>query len=154
MQKSLSDFKNSVYAHCLQMLDLQNERLQLAVERTRDALNSETKNTAGDKHETGRAMIQLEQEKLAQQLEGLNKSRQLLKSLPVHITFDVIEAGALAKTSMGYFFIAVGIGKEIVEDEEVYVVAPTAPMAQAMLGKRKGESIKFNKQTILIEEVV
>ncbi len=39
------------------------------------ALFSETKSSAGDKHETGRAMLQLEMEKTSQQLAVINQMK-------------------------------------------------------------------------------
>ena len=52
-----------------------NNRLQTVQDTlfhsNQKALQSETKSSAGDKHETGRAMLQLEMEKAGQQLSGI-----------------------------------------------------------------------------------
>ena len=51
--------------------DFVNKRLQTVediISSNQKALQSETKSSAGDKHETGRAMLQLEMEKAGQQL--------------------------------------------------------------------------------------
>ena len=54
-----------------------------------NALDSSTKSSAGDKHETFRAIIHLEQEKLFSQLLELNKSLRILSQI------DIVERSSL-----------------------------------------------------------
>ena len=62
--------KKSLFQHCLDHL---NKNLVLYEKRKLEilaALESESKSSAGDKHETGRAMVQLEREKLGEQIKA------------------------------------------------------------------------------------
>ena len=61
-----------------------NKRAQTVEEiisSNQKALHSETKSSAGDKHETGRAMLQLEMEKASQQLEGISQMNEILSKI-------------------------------------------------------------------------
>ncbi len=83
--KKTEEFKQAkiaAYEYCVQFIDERLKRAQLQIKELEDALTSETKSSAGDKHETGRAMIQLEREKLGQQLAELEKTQQLLSKVP------------------------------------------------------------------------
>jgi hypothetical protein len=73
--------KKIVFEAALESLNEKQTRLESAFDDAQNALNDDSKSSAGDKHETSRAMVQLEQEKLSSQLENLTKLRQLLKSI-------------------------------------------------------------------------
>ena len=57
------NLKEQLYNHCLEIVEKRFEMIQTIITGIQQSLLSETKSTAGDKHETGRAMAQLEQEK-------------------------------------------------------------------------------------------
>ena len=74
-------------------------------------LNSETKSSAGDKHETGRAMLQLEMEKAGKQWVEVQQTQVLLSKVSIQPTKGPVRLGSLVHTSNGVFFLAVSIGK-------------------------------------------
>ena len=59
--------KLKIHSHCLQILNQKIEELSNALNTATESANNETKSSAGDKHETARAMMQIEQEKLGKQ---------------------------------------------------------------------------------------
>ena len=59
--------KQNIYSQCLLILNQKIEELNSALATATESANNETKSSAGDKHETARAMMQLEQEKLSLQ---------------------------------------------------------------------------------------
>ncbi len=120
----------------------------------KDALGSESKSTAGDKHETGRAMIQLEQERAGHQLR---QAEELLLSLQAINTMlppaETIQLGSLAITDKGSFYISVGLGKITLDSMLYYAVSPTAPIAAVLMGKRVGDGPVFNGQQLVIKSI-
>ena len=62
MSKSTS-LKKQLYLFCVDYVESKLTNLQSALASAREAVSDDSKSTAGDKHETGRAMAQLEQEK-------------------------------------------------------------------------------------------
>ncbi len=150
---SLREFKEQLFHLCLQQLEQKLLQLKQAMADTQEALASEAKSTAGDKHETGRAMIQLEQEKLGKQLREIQKARNALIQVPYRKKHQKVESGALVKTEQGLYFLAIGLGPIEVEGQNVFVVAPSSPVAQAMLLKEAGEMFSFNGHQNIIETI-
>lgn len=152
MKHSL-DFKKKIYDHCLALVNEKLANLHQAFTESREALQSEAKSTAGDKHETGRAMIQLEQEKMGRQLQETEKLKTMLQRVPFDKSFISVQSGAVVETDNGLFFVAVGIGQLKIEDQEVFVLAPSSPLAQAMLGKKAGEKFQFRGSENQVQSV-
>ncbi|WP_262420224.1 3-oxoacyl-ACP synthase [Flagellimonas meishanensis] len=117
----------------------------------RESLDSETKSSAGDKHETGRAMVQLEQEKLSQQLSDIEKSRSVLRRIGIGSNTTKVSLGSLVKTSLADYFIAISSEVFIDNGNHVYCISAGSPMARLLIGKEMGEEFAFNgkKYTIL-----
>ena len=63
--------KEIVFNTVKKELEKRSNIIQATFDDLKDALYSSSKITVGDKHETSRAMIQLEQEKLSQQLVNI-----------------------------------------------------------------------------------
>lgn len=143
--------KPALHQHLLQLLQNKLNVLEASFAEKREDLLSESKSTAGDKHETGRAMIQLEQEKLSGQLLQVQKQRDMLLRINPEREYNTVQAGALVQTDKAMFYITTGLGQVELEGISVFAIAPTSPVAQAMLGKKASESFEFNsnKQTIL-----
>ena len=74
------EIKESLLHFCQDYVRQKQEVLKKRGASLQESLNSETKSSAGDKHETGRAMVQLEQEKLGQQLQEIEKNDPSLKT--------------------------------------------------------------------------
>ena len=144
MKKELLEF-------CWKQVDERAERLKKQSRELQESLGSETKSSAGDKHETGRAMVQLEQEKLGQQLQEIDATRSILNKINIEKPSDKIRLGSLVKTSMAAYFIAISAGSYKKEGDVVYCISANAPIARLLLGKEKGDHFVFNgkKQSIL-----
>lgn len=153
MTKQNLQFKQQLYSECLTLVNKKLEFLNSAFAESREALGSEAKSTAGDKHETGRAMIQLEQEKMGRQLAETQKLQTILVRINPEKVCDTVQSGSLVKTNIGAFYLAVGLGKLTVEGLETFVMAPTSPLAQAMLGKKTSDKFTFNGKSIEIISV-
>ena len=59
----------------MQYVNQRADTVHQIIRSNQNALNSETKSSAGDKHETGRAMLQLEMEKASQQLAVVDEMK-------------------------------------------------------------------------------
>lgn len=127
--------------------------LEKALDDSRAEMVSESKSTAGDKHETGRAMAQLEQEKLGRQVLSARELKQTIAQIKADETHTEIQFGSLVKASIGLFFFSVGIGKLSVESESIFCLTMTSPLGNILKGKKAGESVEFNGKVILVESV-
>jgi transcription elongation GreA/GreB family factor len=127
--------------------------LEKALDDSRTEMVSESKSTAGDKHETGRAMAQLEQEKLGRQVLNARELKVAIAQINADKNHQEIQFGSLVKASNGVFFFSVGIGKLIVEDESIFCLTMTSPLGNFLKGKSAGDTVQFNGNAISILDV-
>ena len=135
--------KAKLLARCVELANAKVQALEKELAAMRHAVQSESKSTAGDKHETGRAMIHLEQEKLHQQLA---EAKLMVAELQVvgPDSNSTIGLGSLVKTNRGIFYLAASLGKVQLEETDYFVVSVKAPIAKQFLGKEAGDSANMN----------
>jgi transcription elongation GreA/GreB family factor len=113
-----------------------------------ESLGQETKSTAGDKYETGRAMLQIELQKLSLQRDKVEQQLQVLFQIDPHKACDKVEFGALVATATERYLIAIGLGKVELPSGILYVISADSPIARALAGKRVGEEIGFQGRAL------
>jgi transcription elongation GreA/GreB family factor len=124
-----------------------NKRLQTVEEIIRSnqkALQSETKSSAGDKHETGRAMLQLEMEKASQQLAGISIMNQILSKIDSTKKAEVAHLGSIVFTSSGNYFLSISAGKIEIDNKNYFAVSVFSPIGKLLLGKKVNDECNFN----------
>jgi transcription elongation GreA/GreB family factor len=119
--------------------EIQNILEDLHLSGSRDA-----KSSAGDKHETGVAMAQLEQEKLRYQINEFQKMGEMIQKINPSKSNSKIHLGSLVQTNKGWFYISVGLGSLTFKEQAIFAINPEAPVGKALIGKEKGDSIHFN----------
>ncbi|GAB5417731.1 MAG: hypothetical protein Crog4KO_25200 [Crocinitomicaceae bacterium] len=142
--------KKAVHKKALAVVNAKLAEIQGDFDALQESLLSQTKSSAGDKHETGRAMAQLEQEKLSRQLIETRKTAEGLRKIDPAQPLDAIGFGSLVKTDRGYFFLSVGIGQVVVDNTTVFCITAGSPLGQKLLGKVENDRIEMNG-TLVIE---
>lgn len=150
----MSLIKTAVYHHCESYLRQKAKGYLSQDQSLLESLDSEGKSSAGDKHETGRAMIQLEREKLAQQRERNDQDIKTLDALKNKTTTVHLAPGALVNTSLASYFLAVPADAFSHNDKKIYCISPQSPIGQLLLGKKAGESFSFRGNSIKVLEVL
>lgn len=145
--------KKQIHQQCLFEVQKKIERIQQAMEDIQTAANEETKSSAGDKYETGRAMMQQEKDKLASQLAANLDSKNQLGYLKFDEPNDFIQAGSLVLTNEGHYYISIPLGKIKFEEETYYAISTISPIGGALLGKKAGDTLNFQDRPIVILEV-
>ncbi|MBZ9652830.1 GreA/GreB family elongation factor [Psychroflexus montanilacus] len=146
--------KHDLYQQCLQLVDQRYQSIQRQIADLQNSLLSETKSSAGDKHETGRAMVQLEREKAGHQLAEINKLRTVLSQLTTDNTSSHVSLGSVVFTSKAHYFISVSLGALEVDGQTFYAISPSTPIGQLLMGKTPGDVVNFNGNSFVIQEVV
>ncbi len=150
---SLESLKERLLAHLKHVIQERISEAQEAIEATRESRDSDTKSTAGDKHEVGRAMIQIE---LDNQMAQLEKNKALLKDLeriPIERTYEKVEFGSFVSTSNGIYFMSIGLGQVSIEDELYFVISMASPIAEQMRDLQVGDGFEFNGKQIDIQDI-
>ena len=145
--------KTEVYQVCLNLVNRKITQAISLMDEAQQAANSDTKSSAGDKHETSRAMAMLEKDKAANQLAEANKLKQLLSQINPKTVSKKVGLGSLVKTNNGWFYVSVGIGKVELKSETIFCISLASPIGQAMQGREQGEMIVFNQQRIEVVEL-
>jgi len=94
--------KELVLATAIDLVSGKLINIQREFDALQESLLSQTKSSAGDKHETGRAMAQLEQEKLSRQLTETRKSLEGFKQIDPKKEFTQVAYGSLVITNPLY----------------------------------------------------
>lgn len=118
-----------------------------------DSMNADEKSTAGDKHETSRAIIQNEIEQLGRQLNSHEQHLRMFKGIDFDHTHDYVESGAFVITNKYHLFLGISLGKLEVEGDDIQFVSMESPIAQALLKKKVGDKIDFHDDTIEVMEI-
>ncbi|RTQ50141.1 3-oxoacyl-ACP synthase [Hymenobacter gummosus] len=145
--------KPELYAACQRFAEQRIQAIEAAIRAAQESANAETKSSAGDKYETGRAMAQNERDRNAVQLHEAKQLLGELQRITPERACDAVRPGALAHTSLGRFYISISAGKLTVGGVDYFAVSAAAPVAQALSGKRAGESATFNGKPIRVDAV-
>jgi len=148
MKKYLK-IKQQLLEACFDFVKEKHSTISESIASNKKDLFSETKSSAGDKHETGRAMIQLEMEKSGQQLAEVNFMQTVLNKIIVDKSSEIVCLGSLIKTSKGTYFLAISVGKVVVEQQNYFVISGQSPIGKQLLGKKVGDLVPFNLAEIL-----
>lgn len=119
-----------------------------------ESSNSENKSSAGDKHETSKAMMQLEREKLGTQLKEAEMQLAEFEKIDFNKTFQKIEQGSLVQTDKGYFFIAGSVGRLLLDTQTVFVISSQSPLASAMMNHKEKDTVNFNGVSYVINSIL
>lgn len=146
--------KPLLHHRCLLIAEQKISELKSLLNDTQESANNETKSTAGDKHETAKAMAQLETEKLSAQLAEALKLKDILQQINPDKKNETAVLGSLVKTNNGTFYIAVSLGKVTVEGLDSFVISAISPIGKLLLTKKEKESFSFNGVHYIIEQIV
>ena len=142
--------KYQLYDFILSKLNKQIENSKVALKSVEESKNNETKSSAGDKFETGRVMMQMEQEKIELQLSKTLHLKKILQNIDLSDHTEEVKLGTLIHTSSGTYFISIGFGKITIDGNNYYGISLDSPIGKLLFGKRKGDSYYFREKQIKI----
>ena len=145
--------KKGLWRLCSDKVNDQISSIEQAMQNAQAAANDETKSSAGDKYETGRAMMHLEKEKLATQLAEALKMRRALDQIEADKPESEVKLGTVVKTPMAQYFLSVSVGQVKYEGATYFAISPAAPIGRQMLGKKAGDRFSFGGKQVEILEV-
>ncbi len=150
----MHDIKLNLLTQCQVILSNKEDLLLQQLAELSEALLSEQKSSAGDKHETGRAMLQLEQEQLSKQLSEIQTLIKDFSNINYLVPATKVISGSLVKTNQGYFIVSVAIGKIKKNNIEAFIISPQSPLGKFLMNKKVKDAFDFNGKKYVIEEIV
>jgi transcription elongation GreA/GreB family factor len=145
--------KNRLYDFCLNFVEQRIKVIQEAILEAQKAANEETKSSAGDKYETGRAMAQIDKDLNTRQLLEAQKLKAELLKIDLKPTLGIVQLGSLVYTSMGNYFLAISAGKIILENEVYFALSGASPLGTKLLHKKIGDNVDFNGKMLIINKI-
>ena len=146
--------KEALFNQCQSFVNKRLQTVEAVLSSNQKALQSETKSSAGDKHETGRAMLQLEMEKAGQQLSGIVQMKVVLSKIDILKSSKNVCLGSVIITDKVSYFLSISAGQLVVADKSYFAISVSSPIGKLLLGKQKKEVISFNGKIIVINEII
>jgi transcription elongation GreA/GreB family factor len=151
------ELKQNLFQQCQAYVNNRLKTVQEIISSNQHALQSETKSSAGDKHETGRAMLQLEMEKASQQLESINQMKTVLDRIDISKSefseHKTAHLGSLVFTDKSIYYLSISVGQLIIKDQIYFAISISSPIGKLLLGKSENDIISFNGNKINIQEI-
>ena len=151
--KDSVEIKRELYRKCTEYIDQRIESIQKKLDDVAESRSNETKSSAGDKHETGRTMMQLEEQKSTVQLYAALEVKQTLLQIDVEKSNLEVGLGSLVQCNNGNYFISISAGKLDIDGIRYYGISMQSPIGLTLAGKSVGDQIEFNGRVMEILEV-
>jgi hypothetical protein len=143
--------RDIILKHLLDHVNKDLAEAQARMASLKESLGAESKSSAGDKHETGRAMIHLEQERVQDTVGRLEHMRGILVQRAVQDkAIQRVSPGALVETTGPWVLVGVPLGKVQLPDALVLCVGAEAPLAQQWHGAQPGDQVALGPQQLTI----
>lgn len=146
-------FKQKVYDHYSKIINDKIGGLQNVLDELKESGANETKSTAGDKHETALAMLQIEQANTRGQLNILLDQLATFNKINPEINTETIVVGSLVKTNHAYLFLSIALGKALIDNVAVVALSAQSPLGSKLAGLGKGDRVSINSMVYIIEDV-
>jgi transcription elongation GreA/GreB family factor len=147
------ELKAILLQECQETVARRFSKIKQTILAIEESLEDESKSSAGDKHETGRAMLQIDRENAGKQLHEIENLQALVKKIDINATSDYVRLGSLVYTNNGTYFVSISIGQVTVGKTAYFCVALQSPIGQLLSGKRKGDTFSFNEKSYTIKSI-
>ena len=146
--------KQQIFRKLQQLTDQRIETARIAIHSVKESRDNETKSSAGDKHETGRAMMQLEMERNNVQLTTALELKNEIDKINIDKECHKVEYGSLVFTNQENYFLSVGLGKIEIKEDIFYAVSPGSPIGKILKDKKIGNTFTFLEKEIEILNIL
>ncbi len=147
------NIKEKLHNQCLAILDDKIVRMRESIASIEEARNNETKSSAGDKYETTRSMLHLEEEKNKSQLNRIIEQKMILQSIDWKLKKVLVGIGSLVITTQGKYYISAPMGKIGLENETYYCISMSSPIGQKLRGKNISDFVNHGDRSFEILEI-
>jgi transcription elongation GreA/GreB family factor len=145
--------KQQIHAHYLQLVNTKIQHLRQILADLKESGTNETKSTAGDKHETALAMLQIEQANTRAQLKEVLDQKAILEKINPGLTTVQIVNGSLVKTNRGWLYVSTALGKVSVANITVTALSPQSPLGIKLMGLKVSGITAVNNNEYIVESI-
>jgi transcription elongation GreA/GreB family factor len=146
-------FKQQVHEHCQQIVAGKLHALQEKLQDLADSAANETKSSAGDKFETARAMLHIEQDQVRRQIAELKAQLSVLNGVDPTLQPECVVLGSLVRIQDAWYYLSIGLGKVQVAGETVFILSPQSPLGQQLKGLSLGDDLSLNGRKMVVTKL-
>ena len=151
--KDKFQLKKNLLDTCRRIISERIEVIEQNLKGVRESRNNETKSSAGDKYETGRAMLQIEEDNYKKQLHQAQLLNNQLDQIKIDSMANQVGIGSLVVTDQGEYFISVGLGEVSLQGKTYYCISAASPVGGKLIKQKIGYQFDFNGREIEIIEI-
>lgn len=148
--------KKDIKTFCLESIDGMISEFSASIKEIQLGMFEETKSSVGDKFETTRTQYQREIERLTIQLANSHTTKISILSMGDSKSLAVGEGSLIqlkSGTNSPMIYLAAAMGNLKFNGESLHVISLQSPLGIALIGRKKGDSFKFNAINYSIEEL-
>jgi len=149
----ITDIKDILFGICLEKNANRLNEVNYAITQSQDAIENDTKSSAGDKYETTREMIQQDLNRYQNQLQQAKADQHILEQIDLS-TKSKVALGAVVQTDLAIYFIAISIGRVDVDGDTYMIVSPSSPIGALLIAKEVNDIINFNGKMQRVLQVI
>lgn len=156
METQIFTLSDKIKIHGL-FLKLQQDKIDLINKRIAELQNSisnETKSSAGDKHETSLAHLQIDIAQQQNQLEQLLIQWRILNQITEVNEHQKIQLGSLVNSNHEWFYLSASLGKVDYNGIKIQAVSQQAPLGMVLLNKKISDPVIFNGKPHIIYSIL
>ena len=146
----MDKIKEQLILECKKFVEDKFQTVNTIMVSNQEALQSEMKSSAGDKHETGRAMLQLEMEKASTQLDAIDQMKLTMNKIDINGNSKIARLGSVVVTSSGNYFLAISVGKIEIAKDVYFAVSLSSPIGKLLLGRKENDQLNFNGKQLKV----
>ena len=153
-QMTSKEIKQYLLLSCQEQIMQNYTLVQNKIKSITQALEGATKSSAGDKHQTTRAMLQIDREQAGERLAEIEKTFEVLQKIKLTKTASKAHLGSLVATNNGLFFLSVSLGIVTYQNTAYYCIGLQTPIGKLLSGKHVGDTFCFRETTYKIKSIV
>ncbi|MBT8256006.1 MAG: GreA/GreB family elongation factor [Bacteroidia bacterium] len=148
-----TELKEALLLMCFKHVKDRKERILESITAVEDSMKMEEKSSAGDKHNTGRAMLQLQRENIGMHLMQVENIEAILHRVSIYSANGMVKLGSLVTTKTANYFLSISAGMVSVNGSNYICISVGSPIGQLLMGKKKGDSFTFSGKHVVIDDV-
>jgi len=148
------ELKLNLHRHCIELIEAKVAGLQELLAGLAESVANETKSTAGDKYETARAMLHIEQDHVRRQVRESNAQLAMLRSIDPCRQTPFIGPGSLVRLNSEWYFLSTSLGKLHLDGLTIIALSEESPLGARLRGLAAGAEVTQNGRSFRIEEVL
>jgi hypothetical protein len=147
------NLKQRMHQQCLSIIKERLDTIIANLDALMDAKTSETKSSAGDKYETGMAMIQNQEELYTKQRAETSNIYNAMLRIDSSRPCEQVENGALILVPGSLFYICAGMGRLVLDDNAYFAISLSSPIGAALKFKKAGSFYTYNDKNVPINSI-